>query len=57
MENEIPFPTMPQQYELVRDVPDHEVLLVFQSDDHAQMFRDWLEGDGWATFGAFVDSQ
>ena len=50
---EIPFPEMPREYELRRSVPDHELLLVFRDDDHAQLFADWLQGDGWAAFGSW----
>jgi hypothetical protein len=50
MPDAIPFPGMPGQYEMTRDVPDHEVLLVFISDDDAQQFRDWLQDGGWLAF-------
>ena len=50
MEPEIPFPDMPQHRQLTQSVPDHEVLLVFGSDDHAVKFRDWLQDGGWPAF-------
>jgi hypothetical protein len=54
---EIPFPEMVRQQQLQRSVPDHEILLSFRDDQHAEMFADWLQGDGWAAFGAYADSQ
>ena len=53
--DEIPFPEMPGTRTEVHSVPYHHVLLVFRDDDHAMLFRQWLEGgDGWAAFGAYV---
>jgi hypothetical protein len=37
---------MPTTYELTREVPDHEVLLVFNSDSEASEFIQWFEGPG-----------
>jgi hypothetical protein len=54
---EIPFPEMPRQYQLQRSVPDHEVVLVFRDDEHAEMFAEWLHSGGWAAFGAYADSR
>jgi hypothetical protein len=55
--HKIQFPMMPGQYELIRDVPDHEVLLVFVSDDDAEQFRDWLTDEGWLAFAYAVDAK
>lgn len=55
MGEEIRFPEMPRQYKLTRGIPDHEVLLVFEDDDDAEQFRDWLQVSGWAAFGQYVD--
>ena len=53
--HKIQLPDMPGQYELVRDVPDHEILLVFRDDDDATSFREWLEGEGWNAFAASMN--
>jgi len=55
MEPEMPFPQMPQHRQLTQSVPDHEVLLVFTSDEDAARFRDWLQDSGWPSFGSWVD--
>jgi hypothetical protein len=52
---EIPFPEMPRTFTQTRTVPDHEVLLSFRDDEHAEKFADWLEGDGWPAFEAHVN--
>ena len=57
MNGPILFPDMPRQYELIRDVPDHELLLTFRDDDHCQIFREWLETDGWESFISWRQSE
>lgn len=44
------FPDMPATYEMTRSVPDHEILLVFNGDEDALNFREWLEEHGWKLF-------
>lgn len=56
-EGEIPFPDMPSTRTERHAIPYHQVLLVFRDDDHALLFRDWLQGDGWAAFGAHLASK
>jgi hypothetical protein len=55
--DQIPFPDMPRQRTRTEQVPDHEILLAFRDDDNAEMFSHWLQGDGWAAFGHWVDKQ
>lgn len=43
-------PDMPGTFEMTREVPDHEILLVFNGDDDASQFRDWLQAGGWESF-------
>lgn len=43
-------PDMPATFELTREVADHELLLVFNSDDDAIGFREWLEDEGFDTY-------
>lgn len=57
MEPQIPFPDMPSTRQLTQTVPDHEVLLVFNGDDDAQKFRDWLQEPGWQAFVGRADGQ
>jgi hypothetical protein len=46
---------MPTTYELTREVADHELLLVFNSDDECSRFREWLEGPGWDGFKRYCE--
>ena len=55
--NEIPMPDLVRQQEFTRSVPDHEIVLSFGYDDHAEKFADWLSEAGWAAFGAWARSQ
>lgn len=32
------------------DIPEHQVLLSFNEDLHAEMFRDWWNEKGWKLF-------
>jgi hypothetical protein len=41
----------PTQY-----VSDHEVLLSFTDDEHAAVFRDWLQSS-WADFQEYAEAQ
>ena len=50
-------PDMPTTYEMTREVPDHEVLLVFNGDDDATDFRDWLDYAGWENFAQYQRKQ
>jgi hypothetical protein len=40
----------PTQFELMRDVADHEVLYIFTNDDDAAEFRTWMDLQGWELF-------
>jgi hypothetical protein len=44
------FPELPTTFELIYEVPDHQILLVFNGDDEAADFLDWLSEKGWAQF-------
>lgn len=46
-------PDMPTVRERIETVPDHEVLLVFDDDSDALLFRDWLHDAGWAHFSKY----
>lgn len=46
----LPMPDMPRTRTLVQSVPEHELVLVFNSDEDAERFSDWLENLGWSAF-------
>jgi hypothetical protein len=54
---DIPMPDFVRQQEFTRSVLDHEIVLTFRDDEHAEKFADWLSEDGWTAFGTWVDSQ
>lgn len=39
-----------------RDIHDHEVLLSFNADEHAELFREWWKETGWKQFKAWANS-
>lgn len=43
-------PEMPRTRFVNLSVPEHEVLLVFNDDEAAARFADWIGGDGWQAF-------
>lgn len=43
-------PEQPRTRTVTQSVPDHEVLLVFNGDDEAVRFSDWLDEAGWPAF-------
>lgn len=47
-------PDMPES--IRHDIPDHQVLLAFNSDDDADKFRDWWREAGWEMFKAWASS-
>jgi hypothetical protein len=38
----------------IQYISDHEVLLSFNSDEHAAVFRDWLHG-AWSDFQEYME--
>lgn len=40
----------PTVFELTRAIADHEVFIIFTSDDDASDFRSWLDEEGWKLF-------
>lgn len=45
---------MPRTRTVTQTVPDHEVLLVFNDDDIAEKFADWLDTAGWPSFTGWL---
>lgn len=37
-----------------REIYQHEVFITFNGDEHAEMFRDWLNDRGWGDFASWV---
>ncbi len=46
----IPPPERPRTHSHVQTVPENHILLIFGSDDHAELFGSWLDEEGWAAF-------
>ena len=40
---------------ITRDIHEHEVLVSFESDFEAQLFREWIEDRGTKQFIEYVD--
>lgn len=52
----IPFPGVPGERKVVtQSVAEHEVFLVFNSDEDAASFLSWLNGPGWPAFNEWID--
>lgn len=52
--NLIDEPELPESVR--RDIHDHEVLLSFNADEHAELFREWWNETGWKQFKAWANS-
>lgn len=44
--------TLRQVYE---DIPDHQVLIEFESDDEAEVFREWLRKEGDESYHSYKE--
>ena len=51
---DLAYPEIVQTEQITRTVPDHEVLLRFTSDAHADYFGDWLIEQGWTAFRKYA---
>lgn len=53
----LPMPEIPRTRTVTESVPDHEVLLVFNGDEEAVQFEEWLTTAGWNAFLAWREKE